>query len=76
MFPTPKKSLNLFNKSKSFSCKAIWNTGVTLQLVFKFLSLKIEIKKLPSASVKPVANQGLRVGKKFCFSTKLFLSFC
>ena len=60
IIPLPlKKDWTLYNKSRSFICNSIINRACTTQPNFDFLILLlIEILKHPSASIRPVTNQG------------------
>ncbi len=59
--PTPKKSLILFNKFKSFLFKLIKNRQTVRQPDLYFLSLMMVNIKLPSPSINPVTYQGFSV---------------
>ena len=52
IFPTPKYFFIISNKARSFMCKLIENTGLTLHLVFNLAFACIFIEKQLSASAK------------------------
>ena len=68
----PKNCCNCNNKGRSHSCKPIWNFAWTRQPNLRFLFLSIIIEKEPSASIKPVINQGLTLNEELKVE-KIFL---
>ena len=76
-----KNSLNFSSKSLSFEWSSILNSGCISQLVFTLLLFWTPIKKQPSASVKPVINQGSKLWYKFlpfklfCISMLFFVAY-
>jgi len=59
IFPTLILFCIASNKLRSFLCKVLEKTGLTLHLVFNLALVVIFILKHPSASVKPERNQGI-----------------
>jgi len=74
IFPTPIAFLIASNNKRSFKCKVIEKTGLTLQLVFNLALACIFIEKQPSASANPVKNHGLTSGFKFKVEKVLLLN--
>jgi hypothetical protein len=70
IFPIPKLFFIDSNKDRSLTCKVIEKTGLTLQLVFNLAFCCIFIVKQPSASVKPVKNQGFISGSDLKFKVE------
>ena len=65
ILPIPNEFCIDSNNSKSFSWSLMIKTGKTLHLFFNLASGWIPIEKQPSASVKPVINQGFIIFLKF-----------
>nr|YP_008080577.1 intronic ORF [Flammulina velutipes]AEO19630.1 intronic ORF [Flammulina velutipes]AEO19662.1 intronic ORF [Flammulina velutipes]AEO19693.1 intronic ORF [Flammulina velutipes] len=55
----PQNCCNCNNKEISHICKPNWNLGWIRQPKVRFIFLSIIIENEPSASIRPVTNQGL-----------------
>jgi hypothetical protein len=74
IFPTPKAFWISSNKDRSFKCKVIEKTGLTLHLVFNLTLGCIFIEKQPSASENPVINHGVISVFKFKIENDLLFN--